>query len=788
MPNQTLQLFNPLAIHGLAIHLKDFDYRRFTLPHYLSSEDKQRLIALLLGALRAHSSAEGKDANEPLGSLIKLRWEDRAWRNAAQAPAIKFNHNDVLWLIVEKAVPEAELLAFIDDCDCLTLLDLRYSGKSEHVEWLAKLKMALLDATQQWWRNHVKQAEADKVDFRDSGEWFESPLDALDYCNAIAAGLFGGHSLIYVERQAMAAILAGKALSLTRQSVIALVGFALRERWERLRFQEPRPLPDFAPHYANWQAAGLGWLAGNEFVPLPAVERLQEGEQLELFFARWNRDSEEDAAIFLFWDVLRPVLTPPDTLASDPQMRGLGMPFRPSESLIRGGTCGTPKDIRQKIATLFSKLPLESDDPTLQEAISKETNDNCRVLLLAWRASLWLDVAGDHSISAKARLRAENDVVRSIDRIWSRLYPTPISGEPAIAAAESWARLRVALADHLTERARVGQMGKMLALAKEHYSQSLTLFRQLNNRPREASVLKAMGNILIRINDLVAARASYEKALTIFREIEDRRGEANVLGAVGDLLIRVGDLTGAQSSYEKALTVFREVEDRRGEASVLRAMGSLLMREDDLEGARANYKMALTIFREIEDRLGEVNVLGAIGDLLMRVGDLTGARASYEKALTVFREVEERRGEASVLRAMGNLLIREGDLTGARASYEKALTIFREIEDQRGEADLLGMIGDLLMRAGDLTGAQASYEKALTVFREVEDQRGEANVLRAMGNLLMREGGLVEARASYEKALTIFREIKDQRGEANLLARIKELTLAEDNWLDADHK
>ena len=86
MPNQTLQLFNPLAIHGLAIHLKDFDYRRFTLPYYLSSEDKQRLIALLLGALRAQAPAEGKDTNEPIGSLIQLRWEDRAWRNAAQAP------------------------------------------------------------------------------------------------------------------------------------------------------------------------------------------------------------------------------------------------------------------------------------------------------------------------------------------------------------------------------------------------------------------------------------------------------------------------------------------------------------------------------------------------------------------------------------------------------------------------------------------------------------------------------------------------------------------------------
>ena len=559
----------------------------------------------------------------------------------------------MLWLVVEKPVSEAELLGFSDDCDCLTLLDLRSPGKSEHVEWLAKLKMALLDAAQQWWRNNVKQAEADKVDFRDCGEWFESPLDALDYCNAIAAGLFGGHSLVYVERQAMAAILAGKARAdasqLSAEAVIAMVAFALQERWGTLRFSEPIELPDFTKHFPAWQHSGLGWLVGAEFVMLPALEQLREREVLEPFFAHWNREREENGAIFHFWDALRQAMTPPDARTGSFSSDSGDLSIRPPESLISGGTCGSPKSIRQKVAFLFPHLSVEADDAVLQEALSKETDETRRLLLMVWRASRWLEIAANRDLPTSARLRAENDVSRTMDEAWNRLNPSTTNDSFGVSAAENWARLRVALADHLTERARIGGTKRLNALAREHFSKSLAIFRFLNLRRYEANVLEAMGDLLLRVADLTGARASYEKALPIYREIEDRLGEANVLKEMGDLLMRVGDLAGARASYEKALPIYCEIEDRLGEANVLSSMGDLLMRVGDLAGARASYEKALPIYREIEDRLGEANVLFRMGDLLLHVADLAGARASYEKALPIYREIEDRLSEANVL-------------------------------------------------------------------------------------------------------------------------------------------
>jgi len=762
MPFSDLQIFHPLAVAGLAVRT-DALPKPLTIPHNLTPADKERLVTLLLSALRA--------GGFQIGSLIRLDWENRWWLNNAASPSIACRSGDALWLIVKEPVDSAELFGFADTCDCLTLIDFRYSSEDEHVQWMAALKNSLLDAAQTWWHRFAIHDEADEVNFTAVRRWFESPVDALDYCNTIAAGLMDGHSLVYVERQAMAEILAAKAKRLAQESLLALIVFALRERWEHLRFAEPKPLPEFAPHYAEWQTAGLGWLAADEFVPLPALERLAEREVLAPFFDHWNRQDEANARLFDFWDELRMALAPPESAA--PQTSAPVLSLRPPESISK--TSGTPESIRQHIATMFPDLSPEADDSMLQAALIKESDENRRLLLLAWRVSLWLDNAGNRKITDALRLRAENDVTRTIDEVWGRLNLKAKPPHPAFAVAENWARLRVALADHLTERARMGQTSKLIESAVNHLTQALHVFQSLKIKQQEANVLKAMGDLLMRVDDLAGARASYEKALPLYRQIEDRLGEANVLQAMGDLLMRVADLAGARASYEKALPLYRQIEDRLGEANVLKAMGDLLMRVADLAGARASYEKALPLYRQIEDRLGEANVLKAMGDLLMRVADLAGARASYEKALPLYRQIEDRLGEANVLQAMGDLLMRVADLAGARASYEKALPLYRQIEDRLGEANVLKAMGDLLMRVDDLAGARASYEKALPLYRQIEDRLGEANVLQSLGNLAAAEAMPDEAEKYLGQSLKFHARLSNLMGVgANLvyLARV----------------
>ncbi|MCP4348145.1 MAG: tetratricopeptide repeat protein [Desulfobacterales bacterium] len=223
------------------------------------------------------------------------------------------------------------------------------------------------------------------------------------------------------------------------------------------------------------------------------------------------------------------------------------------------------------------------------------------------------------------------------------------------------------------------------------------------------------------------------------------KGEANTLQALGDLMMRVDDLESARQSYEKALPIFQEIKDRLGEANTLRAMGDLMMRVDDLESARQSYEKALPIYQEIKSRLGEANTLRALGDLMMRVSDLESARQSYEKALPIFQEIKDRLGEANTLKALGDLMMRVDDLESARQSYEKALPIYQEIKDRLGEANTLQSLGDLMSKLSDLESAKELYEKALPIYQEIKSRLGEANTLQEMGQLLRAEGNYDES-------------------------------------------
>ncbi len=674
MPFSELQIFHPSAISGFTIRT-DALPKPLTLPHNLTPADKERLVILLLSALRA--------GGVQLGNVIHLRWENRFWLNSPNPPSIACRSEDVFRLIVEEPVESAELFRFVDGCDCLTLIDFRYPSEDEHVQWMAALKNSMLDAVQTWWRRFVQHDEAGEVNFTPVRRWFESPIDALDYCNTIAAGLFDGHSLIYVERQAMAAILAGKAQSLSAESLMALVAFALRERWQQLRFAESKPLPDFAPHFAEWQTAGLGWLAGDEFVPLPALERLQERETRDPFFARWDREREENAAMFSFWDELRAAMVPPVVAKSYAESRfsSPDAPVRPAVKRLGARTHETPKGIREDISAHFPELPPDADDVKLQDAMAKEPDVNRRLLLLAWRACLWLDKAADREVSRDQSLRAENDLVRTIAQIWKDLRPQPADSASAFVA-ENWGRLRTALADHLTERAQIGATRQLITAAREHLTQSLAVFRMLNCKQYEANVLGRMGDLQMRVDDLAGARGSYEKALPIYCEIEDRLGEAYVLKAMGDLLMRVADLAGARAIYEKVLPIYREIEDRLGEANTLKTMGDLLMVEGEPDEAMNQLLSVLRIHADIYSQINFDSDLIYLERASQAAELHDQAVLISEEALLLARRLGDRWNQALALEDQGDAFNGLDDEQSAHAAWWQARELFRSIGEQ----------------------------------------------------------------------------------------------------------
>ncbi len=195
--------------------------------------------------------------------------------------------------------------------------------------------------------------------------------------------------------------------------------------------------------------------------------------------------------------------------------------------------------------------------------------------------------------------------------------------------------------------------------AKAAYEQACKLFDEMGDRSGKAMALQAIGNVLYNLaeqeieSDVQQARAkrekaleSYEEARKLFHEVDDRPREASVLQAIGDVeRIRAeqeiksdgkevrAEQDAALECYEQARKLFHEFGDRSGEAKVLLAIGNVQQSRaerqaklksygkqfrDEQGAARRSYEQARELFQKVGDSKGVDNVQQAIKNVELR--------------------------------------------------------------------------------------------------------------------------------------------------------------------------
>lgn len=168
--------------------------------------------------------------------------------------------------------------------------------------------------------------------------------------------------------------------------------------------------------------------------------------------------------------------------------------------------------------------------------------------------------------------------------------------------------------------------------------------------------------------------------MAIFREIGNRPGEATALHCLGFLADQQGDWEGACSLYTQSLTIYREIGHREGEANSLSNLGRVKSSRGDLEAARSLHGQALAIFREIGSR-DEAHSLTNMGMAALEEGALAEARALFAQSLTLLRQLGNPGSTLETLEEWAALALAEGNaagaarLAGATTAGREALTI-----------------------------------------------------------------------------------------------------------------
>ena len=128
------------------------------------------------------------------------------------------------------------------------------------------------------------------------------------------------------------------------------------------------------------------------------------------------------------------------------------------------------------------------------------------------------------------------------------------------------------------------------------------MFREVGDQRGAASTLGNLGNVLVEMGDLTAARKHYDEGLKIQRETGYRRGQAYAMSNLADLLTVTGDFPQARKLAEQALALRKELGENTNVAISQLQMGWIAFNEARLNEAESSLRDAAQVFQKADMR------------------------------------------------------------------------------------------------------------------------------------------------------------------------------------------
>lgn len=308
--------------------------------------------------------------------------------------------------------------------------------------------------------------------------------------------------------------------------------------------------------------------------------------------------------------------------------------------------------------------------------------------------------------------------------------------------------------------------------AKSMHSQSLAIFRELEDRLGVARQLDALGEVAQQRGDYQSALDLHTESLALRFEIGDMEGVAESLGQIGVLARDHGQYQSARDLLEESLRLNRERGDKLYTARSLNNLGLVAHFLCEYERAFSYYEEALPIFYELNDKQGISNTLQHMAIVRKDQGDFRQAKGLYADCLELRHGLGDRRGIARATAGLAEIAFFQGDYPRAAELARQSLGIFRELGVKRGIVICLTTEAFIAHYQGDFDGARSLAQESLSIATELDFPLAVAYAKEALGLGAFARGDLAEAQELHQEALAIFRKIGDARSVAHVLVNL----------------
>lgn len=299
-------------------------------------------------------------------------------------------------------------------------------------------------------------------------------------------------------------------------------------------------------------------------------------------------------------------------------------------------------------------------------------------------------------------------------------------------------------------------------LAIQAALQALSLYMELGNQQKEATILRLLGQIYSDLGELPTALDYNLRAIDLFRSLQDRNGEAKSLLYAGVTHSHAGDSQKAVNCYQQAIDLLVSLDNMHLQAVAWNSCCVDYAKLGQYARAYEAGNRAMGLFQQIGEDYGVGVAQSSLGEVALRSADNQQAINLFQQALDQFQQCRPDVVNTEAIETMLNLGKAWQQLGNADQALAWTTRALAEAEKQHLNLLIIGChqtLAQVYEDKGDTAAALTHYKHYVALHEKV---MGENNQ-RTLANLrVLYETQEAQSESQRQKAL---REQEQQRFE-----------------------
>ncbi|MGL4502984.1 MAG: tetratricopeptide repeat protein, partial [Planktothrix sp.] len=269
--------------------------------------------------------------------------------------------------------------------------------------------------------------------------------------------------------------------------------------------------------------------------------------------------------------------------------------------------------------------------------------------------------------------------------------------------------------------------------AKDCFSLSLNLARELEKETEVANSLYMLGHSHEQLNELEESILAYQSASEIYLKLQITDWADKTLVKVGKIARNLKEYAKAIAAQQQRLALVRESGDKSKEIAILYELGYISDDAQQYSEAQDYFHQSLRLARELQQETEEANSLYMLGKTSESLNQLEVALGFYQSASELYLKLKSPNWPDITLNQIGKVARNLKDYAKATAAQQQRLALVRESGDKSKEMEILYELGYISDDAQQYSEAQDYFHQSLSLAREGQEETWEANIIYGLG-------------------------------------------------------